>query len=432
MIQAPDPNTASASGLFLAMDTSGREGSVAVASGSPRGKIEILAQTELQAEEEHASLLVPRLAELLREVGAEPSDLTGVVVGAGPGSFTGVRVGAATAKGMAWALDVQLWAFSSLAAAAVEVNEDPFRPRLVLFDARGDRVYAAAYRVVRDSLETLLLPRAATVGEVLDHLTPPGAIFLGAGALRHRDLLEGAGNRVLPHPAGRPSAGGLLRLLSLTPGATPVEDVSRWEPDYLRESGAERMWKSGGGPRGRMREPDGPASEEDSVRVRLATPLDLAAIAAIESRSFSNPWHPDTFRSLLTRDGVRVLVAEEGEGVLGYAVLWWVLEQGELANLAVREESQRRGIGSKLLDSVISHAMAEGVESLFLEVRVSNEKAARLYSLRGFEQISVRKGYYQNPREDARILVKYLSGEETPDSPEDPSTSGGKPPRKHR
>jgi len=143
-------------------------------------------------------------------------------------------------------------------------------------------------------------------------------------------------------------------------------------------------------------------------------PSDVPSIARIESESFSNPWHPDTFVSLLKRDGVLFLVAEEEGGVVGYAVLWWVLDQGELANLAVQEASRGRGVGSELLDHVVSHAEAVRIESLFLEVRVSNEKASGLYSRRGFKQISVRKGYYQNPREDARILVKYLPAEPDP------------------
>ena len=70
-----------------------------------------------------------------------------LLVGAGPGSFTGIRVGVGTAKGMAWALGIPLWAFSSLAGAAAAVEVEPIRPRAVLFDARGDRLYAAAYRI---------------------------------------------------------------------------------------------------------------------------------------------------------------------------------------------------------------------------------------------------------------------------------------------
>lgn len=159
--------------------------------------------------------------------------------------------------------------------------------------------------------------------------------------------------------------------------------------------------------------PDGverDASNTHPVRIRPAVAGDLAAIADIEFQSFSNPWQPDTFLSLLKQERAKVLVAEDaGAGVVGFTVLWWVLDQAELANLAVREDHKRRGIGSVLLDQAIAHAESQGVESLFLEVRMSNESAYRLYSNRGFTQISVRKDYYQKPREDARILVKDLT-----------------------
>lgn len=154
-------------------------------------------------------------------------------------------------------------------------------------------------------------------------------------------------------------------------------------------------------------EDEGP--EGHRITIRQAAEPDLEAIAALEAQSFSNPWHPDTFRSLLTQERARILVGEDpDQGVVGYAVVWWVLEQAELANLAVGEEFQGRGIGSALLDKVIEFAGMRGIETLFLEVRMSNETAFRLYEKRGFQQIAVRKGYYQNPREDARILAKTL------------------------
>lgn len=230
-------------GLFLAMDTSNREGSVAIGKGSPGGAVEVLVRAILPSDEEHAASLANRVHGLLQEVGAKPGHLSGIVVGAGPGSFTGVRVGAATGKAMSWALEIPLWAFSSLAGAAAGIEDDPVRPRLVLFDARGERVYVGGYRVLADKVEPLISPRASTVGDVLSALVPPGALLMGDGALRHRDILEGAGHRILSSPSGWPSAFGLLRLLSLDPGSGRVSHRGRWEPDYLREAGAARMWK---------------------------------------------------------------------------------------------------------------------------------------------------------------------------------------------
>ena len=85
------------SGLYLAMDTSKLEGSVALGLGDPGVRLEVLAQTSLKADEEHAAHLAPRVEGLLQTVDCEPRDLSGIVAGAGPGSFTGVRIGAATA-----------------------------------------------------------------------------------------------------------------------------------------------------------------------------------------------------------------------------------------------------------------------------------------------------------------------------------------------
>ena len=145
------------------------------------------------------------------------------------------------------------------------------------------------------------------------------------------------------------------------------------------------------------------------VLIRRATLADVESISAIEVRAFSNPWHPLTFSSLISQKRAHVLVAEGSEGeVVGYAVLWWVMEQGELANLAVAEGVRGKGVGSTLLDRALADAEANGVEALFLEVRFSNDRAFHLYRSRGFAQVAVRRDYYRNPREDARVLLKQL------------------------
>lgn len=240
--------------LVAAFDTSGPLGSVAVSRDAVVGPRRFLLRRG-----EHGSHLVPALEEALAEEGAESPHLDALVVGAGPGSFTGIRVAAATARGLARALAVPLHAFSSLAAAAVADGsvlpapddlppslhpDDPPRgelpqdaPRHVLFDARADRLYAAAYRLREGRLDELRPPAAVTVGELLDEDLPPETLFCGDGALRHRERLEGAGFRVAPPPLGIPTAQALLRLLAVLPHAAPVGDPRRWTPDYLRPAG---------------------------------------------------------------------------------------------------------------------------------------------------------------------------------------------------
>lgn len=162
-----------------------------------------------------------------------------------------------------------------------------------------------------------------------------------------------------------------------------------------------------------VRRATGGEASGGAFAVRDAVPGDLEAVVAIEAASFSNPWSVRSFRALLGRSNTFIPVAEsEEEGILGYAVFWWAAVQGELANLAVREEHRGRGIGSALLTRVQDHARSVGVESLFLEVRISNQAARHLYSNRGFREVAVRRDYYRKPREDALILVKAL-GEES-------------------
>ncbi|MFW6199889.1 MAG: ribosomal protein S18-alanine N-acetyltransferase, partial [Gemmatimonadota bacterium] len=91
-----------------------------------------------------------------------------------------------------------------------------------------------------------------------------------------------------------------------------------------------------------------------------------------------------------------------------YLVLWFVTDEGELADLAVDPEYRGRGIGGFLVGRAVERARARGVRSLFLEVRASNERALSLYRSRGFHVISVRKGYYSSPREDALVMLKSL------------------------
>jgi ribosomal-protein-alanine N-acetyltransferase len=141
-----------------------------------------------------------------------------------------------------------------------------------------------------------------------------------------------------------------------------------------------------------------------SLHIRDATPDDLDRIVAIERASYAVPWSPETFRSLFGRDRVSFLVAEDSSELVGYAVSWEVAQEAELGNLAVSPHFRRRGVGAALLDRLIGDLTRDGVRFLFLEVRWSNDAAHRLYGSRGFEQIAVRKRYYERPAEHARVL----------------------------
>jgi [ribosomal protein S18]-alanine N-acetyltransferase len=143
-----------------------------------------------------------------------------------------------------------------------------------------------------------------------------------------------------------------------------------------------------------------------AVAIRPATRDDLPAILAIERASFSDPWSRGSFASLLERPRVFFAVAVEGphRAVVGHVVTWFVVDEAELANLAVVPGSRRRGIGAALLGAALDAAEARGARVMYLEVRASNRAALALYGSRGFEEAGRRRDYYRRPVEDALIL----------------------------
>ena len=145
------------------------------------------------------------------------------------------------------------------------------------------------------------------------------------------------------------------------------------------------------------------------VRIRSMRIEDVERVVEIETEAFTSPWQAETFEGLVGRSTVEILVLEdEVHGVVGYAVLWCVVDQGELANVAVASERRGEGLGRYLVDQVLQVARRRGLEKVFLEVRASNDTAARLYESFGFSEVGVRRDYYDHPREDARIMVVKL------------------------
>lgn len=147
-----------------------------------------------------------------------------------------------------------------------------------------------------------------------------------------------------------------------------------------------------------------------AVTIRRATSEHVGAVAAIEAASFTQPWSRRSFFALVRASNVLFLVAtDEGERVLGYAVVYVAADESELANLAVPAETRGTGVGRKLLQAAISAALERGARTMFLEVRESNAVAQALYRSAGFQDVARRKRYYEEPVEDALVMRRDFS-----------------------
>ena len=145
--------------------------------------------------------------------------------------------------------------------------------------------------------------------------------------------------------------------------------------------------------------------------VRRARPSDLDGIGRVEDGSFAHPWSAGAFAQAMAAPATDVLVAVAGSDVAGHAVIATRKGEAELANLAVGAAHRGAGMGEALLASAIDAARGRGARRALLAVRASNLAALRLYERFGFREIGSHESYYQDPLEDARIMLLELSRE---------------------
>lgn len=134
----------------------------------------------------------------------------------------------------------------------------------------------------------------------------------------------------------------------------------------------------------------------------------LEAVAALERQCFSAPWSAQSLAEELDNPLAHFLVAVAGGKTAGYIGAQEIAGECYITNLAVFPEYRRLGIAQALLAAAQNGAIERGCRFITLEVRPSNRPAVALYSKNGFTAAGERRGFYQNPDEDALIMTKYL------------------------
>jgi [ribosomal protein S18]-alanine N-acetyltransferase len=147
-----------------------------------------------------------------------------------------------------------------------------------------------------------------------------------------------------------------------------------------------------------------------AVEIRAMSDLDVPVIIEIERAGYQFPWSEGIFRDCL-RVGYICRIVEVGVVLAGYGIMSVGAGEAHILNVCVSDNYRCRGLGRRVMLHLMQRARALGMEEAFLEVRPSNLIASRLYHSLGFEQIGVRRGYYQAPagREDASVLRRALA-----------------------
>jgi [ribosomal protein S18]-alanine N-acetyltransferase len=136
---------------------------------------------------------------------------------------------------------------------------------------------------------------------------------------------------------------------------------------------------------------------------------DVDQVLSIEQSSFSMPWSKNLFLSEFRSPKVsRLLVALADSlerTVIGYIVFWHVEDEMHILNLAVDPQFRRTGIARDLVHAALKRSYEQGAKRAFLEVRISNAPAQKLYASLGFIGNAIRRDYYDAPVEDAVIMT---------------------------
>ncbi|MDX1573513.1 MAG: ribosomal protein S18-alanine N-acetyltransferase [Methylophaga sp.] len=147
------------------------------------------------------------------------------------------------------------------------------------------------------------------------------------------------------------------------------------------------------------------------MRIKLIPMLvsDLAEIHAIEREANQFPWSLKNFQDSLNA-GYQGWTVWEDKQIIAYALVQYVLDEAHLLNICVRPDKQGYGLGRQLLNAVIDAVSLRGSNLIVLEVRRSNRRAQELYLSAGFNEMSIRRGYYPSAqgREDAVLMGMML------------------------
>jgi ribosomal-protein-alanine N-acetyltransferase len=136
---------------------------------------------------------------------------------------------------------------------------------------------------------------------------------------------------------------------------------------------------------------------------------DLDALMALNDAAFSHAWTRSQFERELGHDWSTVLLAEDGDRLVGFLVYWVVHDELHILNVAADPIYRRRGIATALLTAGLKQAQERALALATLEVRRSNAAAQALYLKLGFEVAGVRRNYYADLNEDAIVMNRKLS-----------------------
>jgi tRNA threonylcarbamoyladenosine biosynthesis protein TsaB len=224
---------------ILAIETSGRVGSVAALTGDA-GNAQVLREIVLSEDQRTAQRLVPAMQELLSDVGWSPQDVQLVAVAVGPGSFTGLRIGVTTTKTFAYAVGAEVVGANTLVvlAAQAAARSRAVMPLWAIMDAQRRELFVARFDGssvddVATNCDVAILPQDTWLAKL-----QPGDQVIGPGLKQLNSQLPD-GVVAVDETLWQPKAGSVGQIAWRASAKGHRDDLWKLAPQYYRMSAAE-------------------------------------------------------------------------------------------------------------------------------------------------------------------------------------------------
>lgn len=235
--------------IALAIETSGRVGSVALGRGDT-----VLGQSVFSGFMKQSAELFPHIQMLLTDIQSRPCDIKTVIITIGPGSFTGLRIAVTAAKMVYFAQQVNIVAVDSTDVIAQNAPEfadnDPCKPVdciCTILDAKRDLFYASVFERAADGWTKIFGTQAVSAADLLDWLSRKGkekVYFLGEGLVYYAKKFEASFAAILDEQYWLPQAAGLLRVGQKLAAQGKFADAATLKPLYIRKPDAIEKWQN--------------------------------------------------------------------------------------------------------------------------------------------------------------------------------------------
>jgi ribosomal-protein-alanine N-acetyltransferase len=134
----------------------------------------------------------------------------------------------------------------------------------------------------------------------------------------------------------------------------------------------------------------------------------LNKIIELDIQANLTPWSKGNYSATFASDSQVIYGLFQAQELVGFCVISVVIDEAEILQLVIAKAQQRNGLGYYLLNQICSSLEADGITQVFLEVRVGNDSAIRLYEKALFNMVGTRNNYYKikNKTYDALLMSR--------------------------